>query len=618
MRTVLRIGWLPRRWLSTNSQSSAENNKGPTAVQRFHIGGVTNKDVPIEKQSLTRGLAMDKFEKDFFIYPEHQDTEDLRNIEGFVKMLHDSLEVSVNSEEIEKLKALTENVKLAIDRNAIPSTLVPGTFGGLGFSNKDKIRLFEELSIDWSLCSSIEVINRAVNLLLTFGSVQQKEKYLPLISEGKCRPGFAVLEQGGAFAEVCGSGDNQLLDGKVKVVNPQSANLLFVFGAKFDKNEKRRQITCYLIDRNEIDDSTMWEAKREETLGLRAFEIGELHLRAFIQSSNVLGEESKGLEVANELSACSRIPLSAAVSGFAKRLIDDLVTVCNQTASTSTENATLSDLPAIQRVLSHLTTKVYALESSTYYLGGLMDEGLSVTIDIESALLHRQSREVLSLCVSTIVELCGLQGSKLGVHYERWIRDISTLLAMHPEGSITEQVALSTISTWAAKNFSRTKSTFQRLFNAQKYQTKMANPGLRHYIAEHAHPTLQLACQELENSMGRVNVIIEKLLSERGKNLEADYGTMENLVRVLQNNFMMVAVIARATRSYSIGLRNADLEILFASQLCTRLARSSWFELQALGDHFGLLRTNPGLLQAGRAIFDIGGYKLENPIEKMW
>lgn len=49
-----------------------------------------------------------------------------------------------------------------------------------------------------------------------------------------------------------------------------------------------------------------------------------------------------------------------------------------------------------------------------------------------------------------------------------------------------------------------------------------------------------------------------------------------------------------------------------------RLARDNWFQLEALSDYFGLIRLNPSIINAGRAVLDMGGYPIESPIERNW
>ncbi|KAK6051816.1 hypothetical protein COOONC_10679 [Cooperia oncophora] len=129
---------------------------------------------------------------------------------------------------------------------------------------------------------------------------------------------------------------------------------------------------------------------------------------------------------------------------------------------------------------------------------------------------------------------------------------------------------------------------------------------------------LQMACQDLEFSMSRVNNIISKMVAEKGKNVQHDFATLERLVTVIQNHLVMVAAISRASRSYSIGLRNSDVEIAWATFICSRASRENWFLLEALNDYFSLIRLNPSLLNVGKAVFDMGGYQIESPIERNW
>ncbi|KHN85677.1 Acyl-CoA dehydrogenase family member 9, mitochondrial [Toxocara canis] len=118
--------------------------------------------------------------------------------------------------------------------------------------------------------------------------------------------------------------------------------------------------------------------------------------------------------------------------------------------------------------------------------------------------------------------------------------------------------------------------------------------------------------------MSRLNTVISKLAAEQGKRIETDFGVLCSLSSVVENNLGMVAVISRASRSYSIGLRNADLELAWALTYCCRAARDSFTELHTLLDYFHLVRSSPSLLQIGRAALEMGGYCLESPVEKNW
>lgn len=61
--------------------------------------------------------------------------------------------------------------------------------------------------------------------------------------------------------------------------------------------------------------------------------------------------------------------------------------------------------------------------------------------------------------------------------------------------------------------------------------------------------------------MSRTTLVIERLLTDKGVFLKEDYVSLTELSTTMENNFGMVATISRASRSYSIGLRNAETEV---------------------------------------------------------
>lgn len=61
--------------------------------------------------------------------------------------------------------------------------------------------------------------------------------------------------------------------------------------------------------------------------------------------------------------------------------------------------------------------------------------------------------------------------------------------------------------------------------------------------------------------MWRLESLLNLLLSIHGKSIISDYSVIKAVSKVIEYNFGMVTTIARSSRSYSIGLRNADLEV---------------------------------------------------------
>ena len=106
-------------------------------------------------------------------------------------------------------------------------------------------------------------------------------------------------------------------------------------------------------------------------------------------------------------------------------------------------------------------------------------------------------------------------------------------------------------------------NTFKRLIEKTHKQAGWVNPKLKHFIAEHVHPSLEPACRKLENTMSRLDIALNRIVEDAGTTIKQDVMTLVCLSKILENNMAMIATIARASRSYSIGLRNSDIEVCF-------------------------------------------------------
>ncbi|KAK6036723.1 hypothetical protein COOONC_25772 [Cooperia oncophora] len=100
----------------------------------------------------------------------------------------------------------------------------------MGF--KDRVKIFEDLSIDWNIYANVVAVNALANTLLLFGSEELKEKYFPLITSGKCRPVIAFVNgSSSSNAEIVGGMRTQSLIRleDVPCIGMHNANLAVVF-----------------------------------------------------------------------------------------------------------------------------------------------------------------------------------------------------------------------------------------------------------------------------------------------------------------------------------------------------------------------------------------------------
>uniref|UniRef100_A0A914ZNZ1 Uncharacterized protein n=1 Tax=Parascaris univalens TaxID=6257 RepID=A0A914ZNZ1_PARUN len=624
------------RWFcSTNAEC------GKTAKRTTHrpatLAGNTkhitdHSEIPVEKLSLSRGLALNRFEKDFLIYPEYLDSESAANIKSFAMNLNNNLRKALADGEPSN-GALPQSVLAVLNKASLWSAYVPSEYGGIGMCNKDLLCISEVLGIDWNVYMTLTQVQRAVKAITVYGTQEQKESVLPRIASGSLRPAICLFEENGGFdfasmrttSTASGGGVEKLNGCKTRVIGAANANLFFIFANRKSSLQDSDAFKCFLVEKDLLPEGALTVSSPLRTFGLNGLDVSKVELRDLsVTSANVLGSNSESSDIALELSASNDFTYGAAVVGFLKLLTAELVHFCNTTVQ---YNISLSENPGIQRLLTEICLTTFVLESMSYYIGGLLDEELIIASDIEAAIIHKYANYALRLAISTTVEVLGTGSCDMEFRFEKMFRDATTVMSLsNAETNLTELISMGTLTSWANTNAGRLSAwrsgrtgAFSRLFGAESDHAQLNNPKLVHFIAEHAHPSLEYACRDLEQTMSRLNIVLGRITAEQGKHLETDFAALCSISSVVENNLGMVAAISRASRSYSIGLRYADLEqVAWALTYCSRAARHSLTELNGLLDYFGLVRFHPSLLQIGRAALDMGGYCLESPVEKNW
>ncbi|PAV91155.1 hypothetical protein WR25_10969 [Diploscapter pachys] len=563
----------------------------------------------IEKSSLSRGLVLNRFNKDFFIYPEYTETDDLRTILGYVETFRRDLQALVDSESVEKDGVLTEDVYKVLERSVVFSLPIPTEYKGLAMNQKGICRTMEEISLDWNVFKRVHNAYTFSQFLLAYGNQEQKEKYLPQIAGGKLKVAFAFDSP----CEVIGGGDSSRISGaKINVVGDTDPDLLICFPT--DNRQGRDAQSCVILEVKNPKTSDTVKFERLPSLGLKANFIGTLDLNidvpewCFLDTVGIRAQHLKA-----ELRSFSRLHFAAAAIGFARRAIDEVTTACNTTQFSNIIDTSLGEQANVQKKLSDVSLKCYALESAVYYIGGLMDEGFPMIMDLEVALLHSMTIELLQSCVDTMIWLLPPNAQ---THAK--INDVIALVAQMREVGLNENAAMCAVSTWATAKHKRSANYFARFVRFDKEVIKLSRPRIQHFIAEHVHPSLMAACHEVEYSMVRIESILSTLMERNNKEIEEDYHMLDTMAKVLRNNFAMVACISRASRSHSVGLRYSDDEIAWVVHLCAILSRSSFFYLDSMQHIYGFFDYNPARMNVGQSVINMKGYKVESPLEKNW
>ncbi|AVH63794.1 acyl-CoA dehydrogenase family protein [Nostoc sp. 'Peltigera membranacea cyanobiont' N6] len=283
---------------------------------------------------------------------------------------------------------------------------------GLGYGCKDNGLLFSIAAHTWACELPI----------LTFGTPEQKLKYLPKLAKGELIGGHAVTEPE-AGSDVYSlqttaqrKGDKYLLNGrKMFVTNGAIANLILVF-ATLDPERGKRGITCFLVEK---DFPGFIVKKKMSKMGLRTAQMSELFLdNCEVPAANLLGKEGAGMAVFSHSIEWERGFILASAIGTMERLLEQ----CIQYAKHRQQfQQPIGKFQLVASKLVDMKMRLETARSLLYKFGWLKQTGKSAFMEAAMAKLYISESWVQS-CLDAI-QIHGGYGYLTELGLERELRD---------------------------------------------------------------------------------------------------------------------------------------------------------------------------------------------------
>lgn len=301
---------------------------------------------------------------------------------------------------------------------------IPEELGGSGVDQLGYVLAVEELS---KVCATTGIILSAHTSLccwpiMTFGTEEQKEKYLKPLASGQKLGAFALTEpSAGTDASMQKStavldGDHYILNGnKVFITNAGAADVFIVF-AMTDKEQGTRGITAFILERD-MPGFTM--GKPENKMGLRASSTCELVFdNVRVPVENRLGAEGKGFKIAMATLDGGRIGVGAQAVGIARGAIDEAVKFTKERIQFGRR---ISQFQNTQFTLADMQTRTDAARMLVWRAAAAEQEGQPYTHLAAMAKLF--ASETASYVTNRAVQLCGGYGYTKDYPVERMMRD---------------------------------------------------------------------------------------------------------------------------------------------------------------------------------------------------
>ncbi len=296
--------------------------------------------------------------------------------------------------------------------------------GGSGMDTLSYVLAMEELSkIDASASVVVSVNNSLVCWgLETFGSAEQKAKYLPRLASGEIIGSFCLSEpEAGSDATsqattAVDMGDHYLLNGtKNWITNGGTCEIALVI-AQTDREKGHRGINALIVEKG-IEGFVV--GKKEDKLGIRGSDTHTLLFNDVkVPKENRIGEDGFGFKFAMKTLSGGRIGIAAQALGIAQGALDLALSYSKER---TTFGKPIHEHQAIAFKLADMEMKIEQARLLVYKAAWLKDQGMSY--DKESAMAKLAASEAAMWVSTEAVQVHGGYGFVKEYHVERLMRD---------------------------------------------------------------------------------------------------------------------------------------------------------------------------------------------------
>ena len=302
--------------------------------------------------------------------------------------------------------------------------MVDPKYGGSGLDTLSYVLGMEQISrVDNSVSVAMSVNNSLVCWgIETFGSEEQKQKYLLDLAQGKKIGAFCLSEpEAGSDATsqrttAIDKGDYYLLNGtKNWITNGGSASVFLVI-AQTDAEKGHRGINCLIVEK---DMEGFVVGAKEDKLGIRSSDTHTLLFNDVkVPKANRVGEDGFGFKFAMKTLSGGRIGIAAQALGIAQGAYELALAYSKERKAFGKE---IHKHQAIGFKLAEMAMEIEAARLLVYKSAWLKDQGENY--DLASSMAKLYASEVAMKQTVEAVQIHGGYGYVKEYHVERLMRD---------------------------------------------------------------------------------------------------------------------------------------------------------------------------------------------------
>jgi len=316
--------------------------------------------------------------------------------------------------------------------------------GGAGMDYISYIITIHELAkVDASHAITISAhTTLGTSPIVSFGTPEQKERFVPLLASGQVLGGFGLTEPGagsdagGTQTVAVKSDGGWVLNGSKIFITHAGVGEVFVATAVTDRARGSKGITSFILTKPTTDLERAKEVgvghsdelefisgvragKKEDKMGWRASDTRELIMEeAFVPDANVLGEPGQGFVNFMQTLDSGRIGIGALSLGIAEGAYEQAVRYAHERKQFG---KSITEFQGIQFMLADMATEIEAAKHLVYNAAWLKEQGKPYSKEASMAKLY--ASELAMRATTKAVQIHGGYGYTKEYPVERMMRD---------------------------------------------------------------------------------------------------------------------------------------------------------------------------------------------------
>lgn len=337
-------------------------------------------------------------------------------------------EVKPLAQEVDETEAFPAETVEKMKKLGFMGIAVPKQYGGQGCDPLMYVMCVEELS---KVCGTTGVIVSAHSSLcadpiMTYGTEEQKQKYLVPLANGTKLGAFGLTEPGagtdaqGQQTKAVLDGDEWVLNGsKCFITNGKQADVYIVIavtGVVEKRGRKMKEISAFIVEK---DTPGFTFGTKEKKMGIRGSSTYELIFEdCRIPKENLLGKQGKGFGIAMHTLDGGRIGIASQALGLAEGALERTIEYVKERKQFG---RSIGQFQNTQFQLADMATKVEAAKQLVYKAA--MAKATQKVYSVEAAMAKLYAAEVAMEVTTKAVQLHGGYGYIREYDVERMMRD---------------------------------------------------------------------------------------------------------------------------------------------------------------------------------------------------